>query len=528
MTKRIAPQGPGSLIIIGCAGGSDILSTIATEGPTPDRIVLFDLLSQEETALPDRLHGKDITHVQAIPSPESGKAEAIFYSLPGLVSLTEPTEALRTLFPGLRERARGSVDLIAPDALAAHLSDLPQPLTCVMDLPGAEAGILDALDAAGVLTRLSVLRLRCGIEPFFTDALASSEIANSLIARGFTLGTTNTEDPDWPELYFAADPRVREIERLQEQLTAVTQDHATCRQALETARRHRDDGRAALERQQAEQDALRSQLAARDRDLAETRAALEEHNTLMEDLRQGLSEREAALKAVTEERDTLRPRMGSLNAELETARKALQDRDAALTEARRTAEDRAAKLAEVEARLSDREAALKAVTEERDAQRGHLERLGAELETARKALLDREAALAEARKTAEDRAARQDETLGASSAALEAAERKCEQARSDQAFQARVNTMLQIDLDNLRAQYDASEDQRRKQEDLLRKLTPKLAQAAERLQQLQLTPAEEVPALAQEDTPGRTAKKSSPRKSATQKRRTAARPKQDK
>jgi len=500
MTKRIAPQGPGSLIIIGCAGGSDILSTIATEGPTPDRIVLFDLLSQEETALPDRLHGKDITHVQAIPSPESGKAEAIFYSLPGLVSLTEPTEALRTLFPGLRERARGSVDLIAPDALAAHLSDLPQPLTCVMDLPGAEAGILDALDAAGVLTRLSVLRLRCGIEPFFTDALASSEIANSLIARGFTLGTTNTEDPDWPELYFAADPRVREIERLQEQLTAVTQDHATCRQALETARRHRDDGRAALE----------------------------EHNTLMEDLRQGLSEREAALKAVTEERDTLRPRMGSLNAELETARKALQDRDAALTEARRTAEDRAAKLAEVEARLSDREAALKAVTEERDAQRGHLERLGAELETARKALLDREAALAEARKTAEDRAARQDETLGASSAALEAAERKCEQARSDQAFQARVNTMLQIDLDNLRAQYDASEDQRRKQEDLLRKLTPKLAQAAERLQQLQLTPAEEVPALAQEDTPGRTAKKSSPRKSATQKRRTAARPKQDK
>jgi|SRR6056297_793502 len=500
MTKRIAPQGPGSLIIIGCAGGSDILSTIATEGPTPDRIVLFDLLSQEETALPDRLHGKDITHVQAIPSPESGKAEAIFYSLPGLVSLTEPTEALRTLFPGLRERARGSVDLIAPDALAAHLSDLPQPLTCVMDLPGAEAGILDALDAAGVLTRLSVLRLRCGIEPFFTDALASSEIANSLIARGFTLGTTNTEDPDWPELYFAADPRVREIERLQEQLTAVTQDHATCRQALETARRHRDDGRAALE----------------------------EHNTLMEDLRQGLSEREAALKAVTEERDTLRPRMGSLNAELETARKALQDRDAALTEARRTAEDRATKLAEVEARLSDREAALKAVTEERDAQRGHLERLGAELETARKALLDREAALAEARKTAEDRAARQDETLGASSAALEAAERKCEQARSDQAFQARVNTMLQIDLDNLRAQYDASEDQRRKQEDLLRKLTPKLAQAAERLQQLQLTSAEDVPALAQEDTPGRTAKKSSPRKSATQKRRTAARPKQDK
>ena len=437
MTKRIAPQGPGSLIIIGCAGGSDILSTIATEGPTPDRIVLFDLLSQEETALPDRLHDKDITHVQAIPSPESGKAEAIFYSLPGLVSLTEPTEALRTLFPGLRERARGSVDLIAPDALAAHLSDLPQPLTCVMDLPGAEAGILDALDAAGVLTRLSVLRLRCGIEPFFTDALASSEIANSLIARGFTLGTTNTEDPDWPELYFAADPRVREIERLQEQLTAVTQDHATCRQALETARRHRDDGRAALE----------------------------EHNTLMEDLRQGLSEREAALKAVTEERDTLRPRMGSLNAELETARKALQDRDAALTEAR---------------------------------------------------------------KTAEDRAARQDETLGASSAALEAAERKCEQARSDQAFQARVNTMLQIDLDNLRAQYDASEDQRRKQEDLLRKLTPKLAQAAERLQQLQLTSAEDVPALAQEDTPGRTAKKSSPRKSATQKRRTAARPKQDK
>ncbi|MDO9638019.1 MAG: hypothetical protein Q7J44_05710 [Pseudotabrizicola sp.] len=84
----------------------------------------------------------------------------------------------------------------------------------------------------------------------------------------------------------------------------------------------------------------------------------------------------------------------------------------------------------------------------------------------------------------ETEAARQ--SLATQQTAAAEAIRKRDQCLADQALSARVQAMQALDLRDLRTQLDHSERERQRQEDLLRKLTPRLAQAAAHLQALQI------------------------------------------
>lgn len=386
MTEHADPTGAGSLIMIGCDGGPETLSGIAESIGAHARSVLCDPVSPPGAVLSGMPRAGTVRHLKALPSLADGTAEARLYSLPGLISLGAPLAALHALFPGLRERDRRSVDLLGPETFAAELADLPAPLTCVIALPGAEADILDALEATGILGRISTLRLRCGVEPFFEGAAGRDALEARVTAAGFVLASVRSDDPDWPELHFTADPRHHEIDRLE---SAV--------QSLESARAE----------QHAEIAQLRDRLEAREQTLAQQQTEL----------------------------DRLTARLAERDRSLETARKA--------------ADDQAATIAALEARLSDATATL-------DGMRGELRDCQAEM-------------------------ARASERAGA----LQAAEQRYEQARTELAFQMRVNAMLQRDMDNLRSRFEDSETARRTQEDLLRKLTPKLAQAAHHLHRLQ-------------------------------------------
>lgn len=355
MTEHADPTGAGSLIMIGCNGGPETLSGIADTVGAHARIVLCDPVSGPETVLSGLLMTGPMTgkvhHLKALPSLAAGTADAHVFSLPGLVSLREPLDTLHALFPGLRERECKTVDLLDPETFAPHVADLPAPLTCAIALPGAETDILDALEAAGVLGCLSTLQLRCGVEPFFAGASGRAAIEARVIAAGFVLASVRTDDPDWPELKFTADPRHHEIERLETTVKALESEHAA---------------------QHAELSQLRDLLSAREETLKQMQA--------------------------------------------EMAR-------------------------------------------------------------------------------CEERAAAHETRCAEASAALQAAEQRYEQARTELAFQMRVSAMLQRDMDSLRSRFETSETARRKQEDLLRKLTPKLAQAASHLHRLQLGSAEAAPVL---------------------------------
>ncbi|WP_071675497.1 coiled-coil domain-containing protein [Nioella nitratireducens] len=500
-TQHGGPIGTGSLIIISCGGASKRLSALVEAFEAPPQLVLFDPVADADELLPGRWSASKVTHLQSIPTPGTEKkTEAIFHSLPGLVSLSEPTDALLFLFPGLQELDRKPVDLIDPETFASELAGRPEPLICVIDLPGAETSLLDALDAAGVLERLSSLHLRCGIEPFFSDAPARTDIEARLIASGFALASANEDDPDWPELEFSADPQAREIERLKAEHSAMTRELSVCNETLATERAEARDQQEILAKRDEELEALRLQQSAHAADLAEIRNALSERDAIIDEARRDaadrekvLTEREQALKTLTGELETLNTKLddrGSKLAErdeklrrqdeeLHALRAQIADGHKAVLDAEKIAEARAAQLAEAETRAAEQGSALSELKEK--------------LDTFQTELSSRS-----------ERVEELDAELSEKSAALDAAERREEQARTEQSFQARLNAMLQLDLDNLRARFEASEEQRRKQEDLLRKLTPKLAQAAEHLQQLQLASAKDSPAVTKNKAPRKT------------------------
>jgi len=228
---------------------------------------------------------------------------------------------------------------------------------------------------------------------------------------------------------------------------------------------------AQIERLAADALAERNKaLQAREAEIAEARKTAAAHKTALEKAEKTLAERSKRIAA-------LETGLSEKSSALEEAERTLKAREAKIAEARQAAERSARTLAE------------------RD-----------------KALQGREAEIAEVRKAAAAHKTALEADLSAKSSALEEAEKKREEAIADQAFQAKMQAMLQLDLDNLRARYEASETQRMKQEALLNKLTPKLGQAAEHLRQLQLTPAEVQPSPLTAQTEKKPARKPAARK----------------
>ena len=682
----------GSLIIVGCGGASEMLPRIGQFMGPVGQVVLIDPVAEAAERLPASLDEIGPTHILAVPGPRAGKAEVILYSLPGLVSLGQPTDALTALFPGLKERDRASVDRVTGKDLAAQLGDLPDPLTCMIDLPGGEAEILDALDAAGLLQRLSVLRVRCGVEPFFDGALASEEIESQLTARGFALRNVTTDDSDWPELHFIADPRARRLAELETEVNSLGTKLSNRDRSLKTARADLQKQSKGIEQRDKEIATLSEQLAARTleidqvvgklsereaaleatsselekknrelaakataletserelsratndleeasralagsleaqdevtkklkgkehdlakqketleqtsgdlaelkRKLAQKQALLDERNQALADHSAEIVDRDKSLHSARKELDALNRQLKDTSVALETTRAALEAkeatlaerdqsvaraseelsaarhdltektdalaeaqralaaRDEALAEARQATMDQKAALSDAQKALAERDATLAEQKNREEKLQSDLDALQSELNDLSQAaeagatiraemegqLADRDALVSELQtkvatgeaELAErnDRIADLEARLADTSPALEMAERRAEQATTEQAFQARLNAMLQVDLDNLRTRFDISEGKRRQQEELLRKLTPKLTQASEHLQQLQLAQASETPTIEEEEPSELASKKPHGRKASTKHRRSAAASKQGK
>ena len=173
--------------------------------------------------------------------------------------------------------------------------------------------------------------------------------------------------------------------------------------------------------------------------------------------------------------DPARKRIAALESEL-----ARMHEDAAATAKglREEIEAQKAQRAEAESALVEARAALESAQKQAEALEGA------------KAEAERQATLAEKREAAR----------------AQAYENR-DKAYSDLALAMRMQGLLQSDLDDLRARYRESEAARVAQEELLRKLTPRLKEAAEQLRRMHLEGAPEpAPELVAPHTPGETAK----------------------
>ena len=451
------------MIAFGIASEPLLAARIARLTTCPAQIVLVDPTLDPGAPPPDLLAATAATSVvDAFPGPSQGEAEVMVWSVRGLMSARPPTPALTDLFPGLRCKTRRTVPMRRVADLADSLRDRPAPITVWIDMPGSEAELLGQLLATGLGQDIRAIRVRSTSEVFFEGGTTAAELIAQMAAQGFNLAGRDDDDPDFPDLSFEIDHRALRAEALEAELQGVLQArHEAALDLSSQLTELENELRAAIEAHGATETQLRDELTARDGRVTELenelRAATEAHGATETQLRDELTARDGR---VTELESELRAAAEAHGATQTQLRDELTARDGRVTELenelRAAAEAQGATETQLRDEVSVLKATLRATEEERDTLRG------------------------------------------------------------EQGFTARLQAMHQLDLDNLRTRLETSETQRQRQEALLRKLTAKLAQAAEYLEDLRLAEPQTVSEIAapgtstpQEQTSGRPARKTS-------------------
>jgi predicted nucleic acid-binding Zn-ribbon protein len=419
----------------------------------------------------------------------AGRGELGVMNLRDLSSLRTPTDALRSLLPGLRIIIREEVAVLDPASLVREMGEISHPFRLIVDAPGLEMEILTGLRAAGALELIDQLELRCGEEIFFEGGSSRPELERWLLEQSFALDHIDRVDPEWPVLHLHADHKARTITELREE-----------KGTLEHGLRERDGLIADLESRLADArattEACTSELAeagnqlnslterntALDRivlDLREGQDALRRElgdtNERMADLQRGLADARAETRARTAELTAAGNRLSSLtegNAALDRMILDLRESQDAL---KQELGDKNARTANLQRRLADAQAETKARTAELAEAGNQLNSL-----TERNAALDKTIAQLRSEKdSAEDDFQRTNLDL--------------RRARADLRIALRHQDRLQAELLDLQGRFASERSVRQDQADLLRRLTPRLREAARQLQSF--SPSETVPAL---------------------------------
>lgn len=610
MTRTLLPAPDtdlGTILHIGAGTGGDLAAYLATRAETvvlvePDeqaRAILSDLMAGLAT-------GRDrvtlLPLAIAAQQDEGPDLRLNRFNFADLNSLRDPAGIL-TLFPGLELLTRDKVRLASPDALIDQIAlSSGRPNWLVIEAPGEEAAILQALAASGQLARFETLLFQGATGELFAGQLPVADLLDWLVSVHFSVGLKfDATDPDRPYIRIgrnqasaerdrqaaelgAALGRLQDALEMQTQKLAEQQSAAASQQQAAYARAESDKAR--IDTLGVERQALAGRMAdmvtdleTRAGDLTALRIANEslsaEKSALIKRLQDAESQAQSATERVkeaetrslaaetrvkdaearaqdalarmqvtqgralqaearhtesaaqlTEVRDHLHAAEANLarlrqdhdvmTKERDTARSAASD----AVQKQRTAHVaelaalRAELAAQTEAQVQLREGKLTAAHAAELAERdGDLLALQTELAAAR-LLANAEAAQrsdAEARETALKSsldAARSDLEVGKGRIAsltseLEKKSRETGTARQDLSLALRNHALTQGDLHELQARYQAVNEARARQEDLLRKLTQRLGDAAQMLQALSSVPAAALPGPMASTGPGK-------------------------
>lgn len=173
-----------------------------------------------------------VTVLSAGVAAHAGRGELEVMNLPGLNSLRPPTDALRSLFPGLRVVVRQEVPLIEPAEVVRELGEISRPFWLIVDMPGMEKDILTGLQAAGALDLVDHLELRCGEGIFHEGGASRLELEQWLLAQYFALERVDGGDPEWPVLHWRADIKARALSEAEARIARLEGQLAKAAMAL--------------------------------------------------------------------------------------------------------------------------------------------------------------------------------------------------------------------------------------------------------------------------------------------------------
>lgn len=287
--------------------------TSAHDGRVPkaNRIVVIE--PEPDCAAALRADFPEVEVIDAALAGTTGPASLTIWNLPGLRSLNEPTQALKTLFPGLCETKRYTVEKLDPKRLLERLDPLPKHVLLYLDTPGETTNIINAFEATGRMGDLLELTVRAGAASFFEGEEPASRLAERLEALGLRANGTDLSDPDFPVIHFKRDDA---LFSLRTQLAETEDALAATRKTLTENEEALLVEREVRKKAEAEREALAKDLEASRRSAEETATEARENLSLalrMQDMLQGDIE---DLRARYRKAETDRARQATLLAEL--------------------------------------------------------------------------------------------------------------------------------------------------------------------------------------------------------------------
>ncbi|TCV71315.1 hypothetical protein EDE05_108205 [Neorhizobium sp. R1-B] len=235
MSERQGAYSPEKTVLAVVWGVYDTLKWCSERNPhaPPQRVVLLDPIGSKSAALSSLSKSDiEIIHIAGIPSDKDGQTEIFSHTHPKIFSSARTTTALQSLFPGLRVKGVAAADYISTESLSSVLGREDETFALVVETPGAELSILKYLEESGFLARVTTIHLRCGKDIFFEHASDEAQIREWLKAHFFYLLDRRGEDPDWPQLAFAADLNGRRIPALEARIDGMTKALAELEKSL--------------------------------------------------------------------------------------------------------------------------------------------------------------------------------------------------------------------------------------------------------------------------------------------------------
>lgn len=508
-----------TIIAIIAAGPQRLAALLAPHLSSARYVVVFNPVSGEAPLLPD----VDSKLFEGMLGNEEGEAELICYSLPGLFSLRSSTSALQEIFPGLQENARHMVPQFPVTILSDILGAEVDALTLVIDLPGEELTLLSLIESHGILKDVRKLKIRCGAERFFQDAIDADEAAVWLAERGFDLVKRDDTDSSWPLLDFMINPmrrhaieleekksqlntkidqlkveaeeRAKQIQAIRSKLEATqiaAQDMATEHSTIiETLRSEAEQNSARLKEAQDRLQANQA-TAKRSKDAAaKSCAVIEKLKTKLSQTAQHLEVAEDQLKAsqlataaaqkVAAERgdaiDKLKAQAANSSEQLQATEFKLQASQKAADDARKEAAERNNIIEKLKARA---QASQKAAD--------NAQKSAADRSTVIKKFKAQAVELSQRLHTMEDDMRRLRITMRGGEEATQRALAELNRTRTDHSTLLTMFRTQAEELSRLRLQYTKIFDEKNALQDLLEKLTHRLQEAAGKLRALALLP----------------------------------------
>jgi FkbM family methyltransferase len=154
------------------------------------------------------------------------------YSLPEAGSLRRAT-GIKALFPGIKVNTTHTVATLSPEQLLAnHGPQKGNVALLVIQAPGEEHSILQALISTDQLKSFSQLHLNANPEPYYQGSVAAEDTLQTLADYGYDITGENQNNPDWPGWQLARNPLKDEVSALQAENEAIKANNGQLEQRL--------------------------------------------------------------------------------------------------------------------------------------------------------------------------------------------------------------------------------------------------------------------------------------------------------